>query len=271
LQVGIGALFSSLLPWLLFSVGGRTAVNNADILRITCGVTWTLALEWMFYLLLPFLAWFSRKNWRLLILLLFFAPLSLVNKYSLFGGVNAGYSHVIGMVLAGFAKFMLLGFGGGILIAALEPKIRNWSRAVLPWQNWMLLGLYLAYLMIPKIDGVNEVFLLAGFALVVQGADLFGFLTNRAVRLLGIISYPIYLVHGVVYYTAMKLRGGMHAVAVYPYIAETVACVVVVILLATMIHLVVERPTMKLSESIAHKAALPQTGLLDPTPQEAAS
>jgi hypothetical protein len=62
--------------------------------------------------------------------------------------------------------------------------------------------------MIPKIDGVNEVFLLAGFALVVQGADLFGFLTSRAIRLLGIISYPIYLVHGVVYYMAMKLRGG---------------------------------------------------------------
>lgn len=271
LQVGVGALFSSLLPWLLFSVGGRPAVNNADILRITCGVTWTLALEWMFYLLLPFLAWFSRKNWRLLILLLVFAPLSLVNKYSLFGGVNAGNSHAIGMAVAGFAKFMLLGFGGGILIAALEPKIRNWSRAVLPWQNWMLLGLYLAYLMIPKIDGVNEVFLLAGFALVVQGADLFGFLTSRAVRLLGIISYPIYLVHGIVYYTAMKLRGGMHAVAIYPYIAETAACVAVVILLATVIHLVVERPTMRLSEGIAHKAALPQTGLLDPTPQEAAS
>jgi peptidoglycan/LPS O-acetylase OafA/YrhL len=60
-------------------------------------------------------------------------------------------------------------------------------------------------------------------------------------------------------------------VAIYPYIAETAACVAVVILLATVIHLVVERPTMRLSEGIAHKAALPQTGLLDPTPQEAAS
>jgi len=61
----------------------------------------------------------------------------------------------------------------------------------------------------------------------------------------------------------------MHAVAVYPYIAEAAACVAVAILLATIIHLVVERPTMRFSEKIAHKAALPQTGLLDPTPQEA--
>jgi peptidoglycan/LPS O-acetylase OafA/YrhL len=271
LQVGVGALLGSLLPWLLFGVGGRPAVNHADILRITCGVTWTLTLEWMFYLLLPFLAWFSRKNWRLLILLGIFAPLSLVNKYSLFGGVNAGYAHVIGMELAKFAKFMLIGFGGGILIAALEPRIRNWSRVVQPWQNWMLLGLYLAYLAIPNLDAVTDVFLLAGFALVVQGADLFGFLTSRAVRLLGIISYPIYLVHGVVYYMAMKLRGGMHAVALLPYMAETAGCVAAAILLATAIHLLIERPTMKLSENIAGKTALPQTVLLEPTAQVAVS
>jgi len=185
--------------------------------------------------------------------------------------VNAGYAHVIGMELAKFAKFMLIGFGGGILIAALEPRIRNWSRVVQPWQNWMLLGLYLAYLAIPNLDAVTDVFLLAGFALVVQGADLFGFLTSRAVRLLGIISYPIYLVHGVVYYMAMKLRGGMHAVALLPYMAETAGCVAAAILLATAIHLLIERPTMKLSENIAGKTALPQTVLLEPTAQVAVS
>lgn len=270
LRVGVGALLGSLLPWLLFGVGGRPAVNHADIVRITCGVTWTLTLEWMFYLLLPFLAWFSRRNWLLLILLAFFAPLSLVNKYSLFGGVDAVYPHLIGMVLAKFSKFMLIGFGGGILIAALEPRIRNWSRAVLPWQNWILLGLYLAYLTIPNLDAASNILLLAGFALVVQGADLFGFLTSRAVRLLGLISYPIYLVHGVVFFTAMKLRGGMHAVAFFPYMAETAGCVAAAILLAAAIHLLIERPTMKLSENIAHKAALPQTGLLEPTAREIA-
>lgn len=264
LQVSDGALLGSLAPWLLFSIGGRPEVNHADILRITCGVTWTLALEWAFYLLLPFLAWFSRKNWRLLILLLVFAPLSLVNKYSLFGGVDAGDSHTLGMVLAEFAKFMLIGFGGGILIAALEPKIREWSRRVLPWQNWILLGLYLAYLMVPGDDGIYEILILAGFALVVQGADLFGFLTCRAVRLLGVISYPMYLIHGIAYYTAMNLRGGEHAMDAASYIAQVALCLVAILLLSVAIHLVVERPTMRLSESIARKARLPQTGLLEP-------
>jgi len=158
---------------------------------------------------------------------------------------------------------MLVGFGGGILVATLELRIRKWVGFLRPWQNWIVLGLYLAYLMVPKIHGVGQIFLLIGFALVVEGANLFGFLTSRAVRLLGVISYPLYLVHGIVYYLAMRLRGGLHAVSLVPYMAETAACLAVILMLATIIHLVVERPTMKLSEDIARRARLPQTGLLD--------
>jgi peptidoglycan/LPS O-acetylase OafA/YrhL len=63
----------------------------------------------------------------------------------------------------------------------------------------------------------------------------------------------------------------MHAVALLPYMAETAGCVAAAILLATAIHLLIERPTMKLSENIAGKTALPQTVLLEPTAQVAVS
>jgi peptidoglycan/LPS O-acetylase OafA/YrhL len=61
-----------------------------------------------------------------------------------------------------------------------------------------------------------------------------------------------------VYYIAMRLRGGIHTVNAFAYAAETAACLAVILILATILHLVVERPTMKLSEQIARKASVPQ-------------
>jgi peptidoglycan/LPS O-acetylase OafA/YrhL len=46
-------------------------------------------------------------------------------------------------------------------------------------------------------------------------------------------------------------------VSLLPYIAETTACLVVILLFATTIHVAIERPTMKLSEKIARRASLP--------------
>lgn len=243
-----------------------------EVARIVCGVTWTLGLEWLFYLSLPFLGWFSRKSQRLFFLALTFGALFLVSKALRFGGVDSAIPlSSASTILGGLAKFMLIGFGGGIFIAALEARIRNWLRFVMPWQNWLLLALYVAYLMVPGINGIGQVLLLTGFALVVQGADLFGLLTSRAVRLLGVISYPIYLAHGMVYYAAMRLRGGIHPIDPFTYAAETTACLAVILLLATLIHLVLERPTMKLSEDIARRASLPQIATpIQAAPQESA-
>jgi peptidoglycan/LPS O-acetylase OafA/YrhL len=258
LQVSIETLASSLLPWFLFSLGGQTEVNHADIARITCGVTWTLALEWLFYLSLPFLGWFSRNARRLLHYALAFGLLFLLGRYFRAGSANEGLLHSASSILAEYSKFMLVGFGGGILIAALEPQLRSRLQRLLPWRNWILLGLYLAYLLVPGIATAGQALVLAGFALVAQGADLFGLLGSRAIRLLGVFSYPMYLVHGIVYYSAMRLRGGIHAVSLRAYLGETAVCVAIIVLLAAIIHLLLERPTMRLSERIARRALVPQ-------------
>ena len=257
LLVAPSGLMASLLPWILFSPGTPTAVNHADIVRITSGVTWTLGLEWLFYLSLPFLGWFARRSWRLLVYALVFGAVFLVGRV-LREGAEASGIHGTGALLAVYAKFMLVGFGGGALVASLEPGLSAWLRPILPWRNWLVLAFYLAYLCVPQIGSWGQVLLLAAFALVVLGADIFGFLSLRATRLLGVISYPIYLVHGIVYFWAMRLRGGMHEVALPAYIAETAACVVAILLIATVLHLLVERPTMRASEQIARATAVPQ-------------
>ena len=259
LQVPMRSLLASLLPWLLFSIGGRPEVNHADILRITCGVTWTLALEWLFYLSLPFLAWFASKAWRLVVYAAAFGTLFLLSRHVRGGTAEATGLYAAGSMAAEYAKFMLIGFGGGLLVAATEEPLRERLRSLGRSRNWIVLACYVGYLMIPGIAGLGQVLLLGAFALVVQGADLFGILVRPSTLLLGAVSYPAYLVHGMVFYGAMRLRGGMQAVPVGSYMAETVACLAAILLVATALHLFVERPTMRLSERIAHTESVPQT------------
>jgi len=264
-QVQIGSLIGSLLSWASFSIAGQAPVNGVDIHLITSGVTWTLGLEWLFYLSLPFLGWYSRRARRLVYFALTFGVLYMVmvNKHLLFAVRNKEQLQSAAFIVGRFSRLMLTGFGGGILIATLETRIRNWLRFLMPWRNWLLLGSYLAFLLIPGIDQIGtfpilddmgQAFLLAGFALVVLGCDLFGLLTSRAVRLLGVISYPVYLLHGMVYYAVMRFRGGIHEVSAFTYAAEVAGCLAAILLLALIIHLTVERPSMKLSEEIAGKA-----------------
>jgi len=44
-----------------------------------------------------------------------------------------------------------------------------------------------------------------------------------------------------------------------PYLAETVACLAAILLLSTAVHLVVERPTMGVSERIGRSEIISET------------
>lgn len=256
LSVLWGGLLTSLLPWLFFSIGGRPDVNHVDILRITCGVTWTLGLEWLFYLSLPLLGWFARKVWRLAVYLLVFSGVFLLGKHLRGASLGSGALQDVSFFAAQYAKFMLIGFGGGILVAATEEPLRGRLQGLGRSRNWIVLACYVGYLFIPGVAELGQVLLLVAFALLAQGANLFGLLVRPSARLLGAISYPVYLVHGIVFYAAMRLRGGMHPVPMVPYLAESGACLATILLLATALHLLVERPTMKISERMARTAPL---------------
>jgi peptidoglycan/LPS O-acetylase OafA/YrhL len=255
LRVGLADLARSLASWLLFCLGGLPSVNGADTLRIIAGVTWTLAMEWGFYLLLPFLGWFSRRASRLFWLILVFGGAWLVLKEVCDLLTQAPHLVAVLKEMKEVAKFMLVGFGGGILVAVLEPQLRKVSRLSARQTSWMLLSFYLIYLFAPKIESIGQVFLLCGFAMVVLGSDMFGLITSRGVRLLGIVSYDIYVVHGIIYYLATRARGGIHPVPLKMYIPETLLCMMIVVIVATVMHFAVERPTMLISERIARPQA----------------
>jgi peptidoglycan/LPS O-acetylase OafA/YrhL len=252
LHVTPGELLRSLSSWALFCMGGIPSVNGADTRRIVAGVTWTLAMEWGFYLLLPFLGWFSRRASRSILLIVACGAAWAILKET---GNRLTQPQLIAVieVMKSLAKFMIIGFGGGILVAVVEAPLRKVKGLPLKQGSWVLLGCYLIYFFVPKVGSFGQIFLLLGFTFVVLGADLFGLITTRGVRLLGIVSYDIYVVHGIIYYLATRVEGGIHPVPLTMYIPETLLCMAIVVIIATVIHFAVERPTMVISERLARR------------------
>jgi peptidoglycan/LPS O-acetylase OafA/YrhL len=220
-------------------------------------------MEWAFYILLPALAWFSKARVRLVLLALAIASVVAVVKYATY---RVGAANITPTALLWFAfpKFLLIGFGGGILLATYEPVLRNWTWRLGKWANWILLIVYVVYLIWPGPEVFVQPLLLAGFTLVVAGTDLFGFIASFPVRLLGRISFPLYLIHGAVYYTAFRIIMRGSSVVALTYIPLAGLCLISIVVLSALVHAGVERYAAKLSEQVIHSVRLPAV------PQEAA-
>lgn len=231
------------LDWLLFTLPGRPDVDGlAETFRIVCGVTWTLRLEWAFYLSMPALFLIARRRR---------GPLGVFPAAAAFGAIcwaasrwatGLAWSWILDLGLD-YAKSIFYGFGWGLLAARFS---RGWGRAEPEdgsgW-DWFLACGSAAYLFVPGLQkNLCHALLLAPlFAVLVRGADLWGLLRSRVAVLLGMISYDIYLCHGIVYYLLFRVAtGGPRAPA--GYLAQAALCVPAIVILALAIHLVGERP-----------------------------
>lgn len=161
---------------------------------IVAGVFWTLQLELMFYLVLPFLYWFSSGR-RILLLWIIM-------------GLLATYKIRIDMVLVGhlffllhkFAYYFLVGFSGGILAAILNS--RGFFPRTLPmWlqSGLVLIPLVLFFFVVPTThySPLQSVILFVPFWFISAGWDGWGTLRSAPVVFLGMISYSVYLFHGI--------------------------------------------------------------------------
>jgi peptidoglycan/LPS O-acetylase OafA/YrhL len=171
-------LARELRPWLSFGFLDTGALNGMADARYINAVYWTLAFEWMFYIALPFLALFAR-GWRALVLvaavIVFGLPAPIV------------FSFLFGAAAAFIVHRRLLGDLFGNLLG------NRWSS---PWLTIAPLAALGAYFLLPAGYGLPQTVLLFGFFLfVVHGASLFGLLRTRSAKVLGTISYSIYLTH----------------------------------------------------------------------------
>ena len=172
-----------ILSWLTIGLITTQSVNNVSVLPINAGIHWTLHFEWFFYLMLPILAVFLRSK-KMLVMAL---PLAF---YAL-SSDDRGY----------WAIFFF-----GIMAAHIYDKypscpfFKKKISSLFP-----ILGIVLIYFMGYKPYSFSQYFVsLAVFLCFVYGADIFGFLRTHVAKFLGILSYSIYLIHGIVLFGVLN-------------------------------------------------------------------
>jgi peptidoglycan/LPS O-acetylase OafA/YrhL len=172
------------LSWLTLGIITTLSVNGESVIPVNAGIHWTLHFEWIFYLILPALAVILRGKWMYLLAVPIFALLMLSS--------DKGYwiIFVFGILLAH--------------IIHIRPQckwITKQYAGILP-----VLGFIAVYFIQLKPYSVPQYAITCAVLLCfIYGNNLFGLLHTRAAKLLGTISYSVYLLHGIVLYFTINI------------------------------------------------------------------
>ncbi|PBB26131.1 acyltransferase [Mesorhizobium sp. WSM4307] len=222
---------------LLFGVFGYVPLSSSRVCVLAC-VTWTLPYEWLLYFSLPIAAIFSRHPVARMGLPAFLLAFSILMS------VNGGRP-----------AYGFLGlFAGGMLCATLEAQglLVKWHRHALSAAALVMLVCIFAVYKTAYAPG-PMLLCIATFFLVVTGADFFGLLTaSRSVRL-GEISFGIYLLQGLAFvstFSIAPLRAFAMDNAAQYWLVILIAMVLLV-LMALVAHLVIEKPGVSLGNRLA--------------------
>lgn len=201
-------------------------INTVDTIPLNGGVTWTLRYEWLFYLALPLLAVLATPTR--------FAGLAAVT------GFLCAVSPSQWLDRDKYCLFFLSGMLAAHLVASFPPAPWVKSRWLTPVSFLFLTG---TVLWKPWPWGVLPGLL--AFLTFVYGNDLCGLLTRPGPRLLGTISYSIYLLHAMVLWVGLRLANRLVSIAALggpAYWLVVSACAVAVVACSALTYRFVEHP-----------------------------
>ena len=197
------------------------------------GVQWTLLYEWGFYFSLPFIHTAmhqfpasNKKQWGVMALCgaLFVWIITQTDTY-----------HYWQFVLSAAAVSL-----SGVLLPWIQ-QYKKWLNVAVP-----LLLLATAFLF-PPYTPLNRILVALLFVMLAGGYDFGGILRHRGMKMLGDMSYSIYLMHGVVLYSVFALGGwfDFQAHGLLVYIATFPLIFVLVLLLSCTTYFGVERSFLR--------------------------
>jgi peptidoglycan/LPS O-acetylase OafA/YrhL len=158
-------------------------INDITTWMINSGVTWTLTYELNFYLLIPLLG-FLVKPLRFLAVFLFILTFQAV--------LPTTQTAILSKFLCGMAIAYLY------KEYRLEEKLSHWSVSIAIILMWGVC------LLTPATGTLKLLLFSLSFIGFVYGNTLFGLLVLPVSRYLGIISYGVYLLHGIVLYVVFR-------------------------------------------------------------------
>ncbi len=235
-------VFKEIIIWLGFSIIDYLPINGyKDTNLMTANVLWTIRYEWVFYFALPILSIIISKNkpkiW--LVLVTSFIMVTIANYIKL-------------------QPVFIYAFAGGALAAILINnnyinQIANktiTSLLILACLSIVTVGFDTAYSIAPIC------ILTLAFIGIAGGNDLFGLLTLKTSRLLGQLSYSIYLLHGIMLYFVFIIvitpEKASHLTVINHWLLVA-ACGLFTLLIASLCFKWIELPCIKSSNMISKK------------------
>lgn len=229
--------FFDVIQWFdagMFNV--RPDINGYHKSRVVmAGVTWTLQYEWFFYFSLPFLFLIRKIALPVTIISLIvflFAPVDRKTQY---------------------AFSLLACFACGIVCQEMHKRVK-----VSIWVAEVILIFSVACLAIfkPSVhDGKASVFCGLIVYAVINRASFFGLLTSKGATRLGEVSYSIYLMQGIVFYTVFNLLSSSGvSVDIFSsnYYIFTFLAFLLLVGLSTLTFRFVEKPAIAIGYKIAN-------------------
>jgi peptidoglycan/LPS O-acetylase OafA/YrhL len=157
-------------------------IGKADVNMVNCGVTWTLQYEWAFYFALPALAMLVRagNGWRIALIAI---------ACWVIGGVDQDVD---------FKAYFL----SGILAAHVARMPRTAAVLRTFYVAIALLALLaITPLLVPGGYGWWPLIITTTvFIPIACGNSIFGILNLSGLRFMGLVSYSVYLLHGIFLY-----------------------------------------------------------------------
>lgn len=225
----IADLISSAVSWGSFALIEPRDFNGYKNTWIINGVYWTLKYEWLFYFFLPFGLIFCR---------------------------GAGFALMFAIAAAVIQLFSTRPvewyFLAGALAAVLNEKYK--VRSTINWNSppiTLTLVATIAYLafMAPHIyTPASAVLLFICFFCITNGNDLFGLLSLKSSRFLGIISYSLYLLHCTILFIVLRAVNKLAPIEKMPpeyYWAVVAFCAAVTLMVSSITYRLIEHPWMR--------------------------
>jgi peptidoglycan/LPS O-acetylase OafA/YrhL len=218
-------IFVWLINWFFFK-GGPLLDFKSNL--IISGVNWTLLYEWAFYFSLPLFHLIIQKRRinKLLLIITFLILIAIISKTQL---------HLYFLFLLAIPSILC------------KQDIKE-----IILKNKLILNIFTSLLIIYCLiftlaySLIQKLLVAIIFILICNGISLFGLLNNIQIKILGDISYSIYLTHGLVLYfifSILNLYDFKNGLINYYFYFPIIFFIVIVLSILT--YLFIERPFLR--------------------------